>query len=87
MLYGWLREEAHGRITHDLLQTELTSGTVDDLESALVRYGTWVGELRHVTRTGSRLMVQTRIVLLPRVDDRLIVAEFNREITDAGSRR
>ena len=87
MIYGWLREEAHGRVTHDLLQTELATGTVEDLESALVRYGTWVGELRHVTRTGARLIVQSRIVLLPRVDDRWIVAEFNRDITDSASRR
>lgn len=82
MLYGWRREEAHGCVTHDLLQTELAAGTTDDLESALVRHGTWVGDLRHTTRTGKRVRVQTRIVMLPSVDDRWLVAEFNRDITD-----
>ena len=82
MLYGWRREEVRGRITHELLQTELASGNTDDLESALVRYGTWVGELQHTTRTGKLIRVQTRIVLLPSVDDRWIVAEFNRDLTD-----
>ena len=87
MLYGWRREETRGRITHDLLQTELTTGTADDLEHSIARYGTWVGELQHTTRTGERIRVETRIVLLPNVDDREIVAEFNRKITDRARRR
>jgi PAS domain S-box-containing protein len=86
MLYGWLREEVHGRITHDLLQTELTV-SLDELESGIVRYGSWAGELHHATRTGRRITVQTRIVLLPRVDDRWLVAEFNRDITDLPSQK
>ena len=77
-----IREEVRGRITHELLQTELTSGTTDELESAILRCGTWVGELRHTTREGKRIHVETRIVLLPAVEDRWIVAEFNRDITD-----
>jgi two-component system CheB/CheR fusion protein len=82
VLYGWRREDARGRITHELLQTELRTGNTDDLENAILRSGTWVGELQHTTRTGSRIRVETRIVLLPRVDDRWLVAEFNREVTD-----
>jgi two-component system CheB/CheR fusion protein len=82
MLYGWRREEARGRITHELLQTELTTGSTDDLEDAIVRSSTWTGELQHTTRTGARIHVETRIVLLPRDSDRWIVAEFNREIAD-----
>lgn len=86
MIYGWLREEVYGRVTHDLLQTEL-AGNIEDLESAIARYGSWAGELRHVTRTGRRITVQSRIVLLPRVDDRWIVAEFNRDVTDPAGPR
>ena len=80
MLYGWLREEVHGRVTHDILQTEF-SGSVDSLEDAIARFGSWTGELRHVTRTGDRVIVQSRIVLLPKVDQRWVVAEINRDIT------
>ena len=87
ILYGWRREETRGRITHELLQTELTTGNPDDLENAIARSGTWVGELQHTTRTGKRIHVETRIVLLPSVDDREIVAEFNREITQRACRR
>jgi two-component system, chemotaxis family, CheB/CheR fusion protein len=87
MLYGWRREETRGRITHDLLQTELRTGSTDDLENAILHSGTWVGELQHTTRTGKRVHVETRIVLLPSEGDRSLVAEFNREITDRARHR
>jgi PAS domain S-box-containing protein len=83
MLYGYPREEAHGRITHELLRTELM-GDIAELEGAIARHGLWSGELRHTTRSGRRILVQARLVLLPRLDDRWLVAEFNREIGDAG---
>lgn len=79
MLYGYLREEVHGRITHDLLRTEVERGLAG-LEEAIARHGIWAGELRHRTRAGRRIRVQSRLVLLPRVDERWLVAEFNREI-------
>ena len=86
MMYGYLREEVHGRITHELLKTEM-SGDLGELETAIARYGSWAGELRHATRNGRRIVVHTRIILLPRVDDRWLVAEFNRDVTDQASRR
>jgi two-component system CheB/CheR fusion protein len=82
MLYGWRREEVFGRITHELLQTQLTAGDTDALEDAILRSGTWAGELQHTARTGKLIHVETRIVLLESIDDRWIVAEFNREIPD-----
>lgn len=87
MLYGWRREEVRGRTTHDLLQTELTTGSTDDLENAIISSSTWVGELQHTTRMGKRIHVETRIVLLPTADDRWIVAEFNREVTNRSRHR
>jgi PAS domain S-box-containing protein len=82
MLYGYLREEVRGHITHELLRTEI-QGSVGELEDAISRYGIWAGELKHTTRAGRRVLVQSRIVLLPRVDERWLVAEFNRDIGDA----
>jgi len=38
-----------GRVTHELLQTQLRGG-VSSLESSLARFGVWVGELRHKAR-------------------------------------
>ncbi len=57
-LYGWSKEEALGRCTHDLLRTEFPEG--EGLESivAKVRRGeAWSGELRHSTRDGRRVTV------------------------------
>ena len=78
-LYGYRCEEVQGSITHELLKTEVQSG-LSGLELAITRHGIWEGELRHKRRDGSRVAVKTRLVLLPRVDDRWLVAEFNCEI-------
>jgi PAS domain S-box-containing protein len=78
-LYGYRCDEVQGRITHELLQTEIQSG-LSGLETAITRNGIWEGELRHKRRDGWRVTVKTRLVLLPRVDNRWLVAEFNREI-------
>jgi PAS domain S-box-containing protein len=79
-LYGYSRDEAHGRITHQLLQTRLVVD-ISELENSIARFGSWLGELQHVTRFGRHITVQSRLTLLPRVDDRWLVAEINREIT------
>jgi PAS domain S-box-containing protein len=57
-LYGLPREEALGRRTNDLLRTEFP----EPLESIVARLqggGTWSGELRHYTRDGRQLVVES----------------------------
>ena len=58
-LYGWRKEEAVGKISHNLLQTRFPS-PLAEIESDLVRNGRWEGKLVHTTRDGSRVVVKTR---------------------------
>jgi PAS domain S-box-containing protein len=81
-LYGFDCDEAHGKITHELLQTQL-AGSVNDLERKLARYGVWVGELIHRTRDGRRISVEGRLALLSQRDGRWLVLEVNRDVTDS----
>ena len=58
-LYGWRKEEAIGRISHDLLQTRFPK-PLEEIESELVRNRLWEGHLVHTTRHGGRMVVKSR---------------------------
>ncbi|MFO1024991.1 MAG: CHASE3 domain-containing protein [Acetobacteraceae bacterium] len=55
-LYGWRADEVLGRNLHELLQTVFPIPAAD-IEAALARNGTWVGDLRQRTRDGQELVV------------------------------
>jgi PAS domain S-box-containing protein len=78
-LYGYSREEAIGRVSHDLLQTRspIPRG---DIEVLLVRQGSWYGELIHTTREGREIVVESRHVCVS-YDGELYTLETNRDIT------
>jgi PAS domain S-box-containing protein len=80
-LYGFTRNEAHGRITHELLRTRLAGG-VSHLEMMVARYGIWVGELQHTTRDGRQVHVEARLALMSQHSGRWLVLEVNRDVTD-----
>lgn len=61
-MYGWKREEAMGKITHDLLKTEF-SGGLEDLEDVLLEEGRWEGELVQAARDGRPIFVESRQVV------------------------
>ena len=80
--YGWSKEEAIGRVTHDLLQTKFPISR-PDIEDLLERKGDWEGELRHVTRQGAEVVVASRWSL--QRDEHGVptaILEINRDITD-----
>ena len=80
-LYGFAREEAIGRHSHELLQTVHPLST-PVFESDLEREGEWKGELTHTARDGRKILVESRHVLIREADGRHLVLETNRDITE-----
>jgi PAS domain S-box-containing protein len=80
-LYGHTREDARGKVTHELLRT-VARKPVRDMEAILARYGVWVGELRHTARDGRIIDVEARLSLMSQRNGRWLVLEVNRDITD-----
>jgi PAS domain S-box-containing protein len=80
-LYGFSREEAIGRPTHELLRTEHPIAT-PLFEAALENDGEWAGELTHTTGDGRKIVVESRQVLVRETDGRRYVLETNRDITE-----
>ncbi|MGH3089716.1 MAG: PAS domain S-box protein [Rubrobacteraceae bacterium] len=79
-LYGYAKEEAAGRISHRLLKT-VHPITVDELLETLRRDGVWSGEVRHTTRDGREVIVESRHQLVESRGRRLVL-ETNRDVTE-----
>jgi two-component system sensor kinase FixL len=80
--YGWTAEEAIGRVTHELLQTRFPV-SLEAVDVALREQGEWEGELTHITRKGTAIVVASRQSL--RRDERgaaAAILEINRDITE-----
>ena len=80
-LYGWMEQEALGRVTPSLLKTRFP-GDLADVDAHLERDGQWEGELVHTRRDGSVVTVESRQVLVR--DDEgqpTAILEINRDIT------
>jgi PAS domain S-box-containing protein len=80
-LYGFSREEAIGRHSHELLRTLHPLPTAV-FEADLEREGEWKGELTHTVRDGRKILVESRHVLIREADGRRLVLETNRDITE-----
>jgi len=80
--YGWTAEEAVGRVSHDLLQTRFP-GSWRAVEVTLSERGEWEGELTHITRQGTAIVVTSRQSL--QRDEHgagAAILEINRDITE-----
>jgi PAS domain S-box-containing protein len=81
-LYGFSREEAVGRVSHELLHTEFPQ-PLEQIEGHLAETGSWQGELLHHRRDGSRLAVASVWILHRDAGGNpLRVLEANTDITE-----
>lgn len=80
-LYGYSREEAMGRVTHELLRSEFPE-PLERIVKKLHRQNRWTGELMHRCKDGSQLVVMSRWAL-DRDDSGEVkcVLETNNDIT------
>ncbi len=80
-LYGWTRDEALGQVSHQLTRTTFPA-PFDDIRAELLRTGRWEGELVHVKRDGSEVVVASRWSLQRGTDGTPVaVLETNNDVT------
>jgi PAS domain S-box-containing protein len=77
-LYGWTKEEALGRLTHELLRTRFSTPL-----SEIRKVDYWQGELVQVKRDGAEITVSSRWTTLRDLDGKFDGwLEINTDITD-----
>ncbi len=79
-LYGFTKQEAAGRTSHELLQT-IHPLTFEELIKTLKERGEWAGDLCHKTKDGRELIVESRNQLI-NINGRQLVLETNHDITE-----
>jgi PAS domain S-box-containing protein len=79
-LYGFSKEEAIGRIDHELLRTWAPEALELALQN-LEKKGSWEGELAHTRRDGKRITVESRMVQITE-EDRSYVLETTRDVSE-----
>lgn len=79
-LYGWSKEEALGRRTHDLLRTKFPA-PLSTINDSLLNAGEWQGELLHTTKEGRTVSVASHWMLRPRGDEHAHVIEVNNDVS------
>jgi PAS domain S-box-containing protein len=80
-LYGFTREEALGRVTHELLQTQFPAH-LGMINEQLRRDERWSGELVHKRKDGRKVIVTSRWVLDRKASgNALRILETNSDIT------
>jgi two-component system CheB/CheR fusion protein len=80
-LYGYSREEAVGKKKERLLGTIVPGGSFAELRVKLLDKGSWSGELKHRTKDGRELTIESRIIL-ETVDGQQLALESTRDITE-----
>lgn len=82
-MYGYLKQQATGRISHELLKTVFPQ-PLAEIEALLLQTGSWEGELLHTKQNGDRILVDSRWALQrDNHGEAFGVMEINRDITEA----
>jgi two-component system, chemotaxis family, CheB/CheR fusion protein len=80
-LYGYSSEEAIGKRKDQLLRTIVAGSSFEELKTRLQSEGSWSGELKHKTKDGRTLIVESRLQL-ETFDGQKLVLESTRDITE-----
>src|ERR1700730_5149900 len=80
--YGWLSKEAVGRVSHELTQTTFPA-LLQNINKELLETGQWEGELVHIRRDRTPVMVASRWALQrDESGDPAAILETNNDITE-----
>src|SRR5437867_154686 len=80
--YGWSSEEAVGRVSHELTQTSFPRA-LQEINAELLETGRWEGELVHIRRDRTPVMVATRWALQrDESGSPVAILETNNDITE-----
>jgi two-component system CheB/CheR fusion protein len=79
LLYGFGKEEAIGRASHELLGKN--QAVRSQINEALSQEGRWMGEMVQRTQDGRELVVESLEVLILEADRRLVLST-NRDVTE-----
>ena len=81
-LYGWTREEAVGKVSHQLLRTVFPA-PLEELTATVLQTGRWEGELVHSRRDGTQVVAASRWSLQQDERGRAVgTLETNNDITE-----
>jgi PAS domain S-box-containing protein len=81
-LYGWTKEEALGRIAHELLRTRFPRPR-EEVTGELLANGSWDGELVHLSKDGRRVVSQSHWELRRTAEGApAAIVETNTDITE-----
>ena len=79
--YAWTREQALGRVSHELLETRFPTSR-EEVERELLQTGHWEGELLHIRANGEEIIVSSRQALQRDEQGRPVaILEINRNVT------
>jgi PAS domain S-box-containing protein len=81
-LYGWRREEAVGKVLHDLLQTRFPQPR-EEVRAQVQTTGIWEGEVVHRHKQGHSIFVATRWVAVQTSgEERPMIIQMNNDVTN-----
>ena len=79
-LYGWSKDQAAGKVIHELLQT-IFPAPLEGIERTLLQTRRWDGELRHTVRDGGTVTVSSRWAIRDGEANQMEILEINRDLT------
>jgi PAS domain S-box-containing protein len=81
-MYGYSREEALGRVTHNLFNTKFPE-PFERINEKLLRDQRWAGELLHTRQNGTKITVSSRWSVERDTQGNIVsILETNRDITE-----